>query len=65
MAKLGKKERIKRLKKHLAILKAGGSVSKRDMKSLLPDEQMQQYEDEWQSAQDYKQSIIDGRSELE
>jgi len=35
------------------------------MQSLLTDEQMQQYKDEWQSAQDYKQSIIDGRSELE
>ena len=65
MAKLGKQERIKRLKKHLATLKAGGSVSKRDMQSLLTDDQMQQYEDEWQNAQDYKQTIIDGRSELE
>ena len=65
MAKLGKEERIKRLKNHLATLKAGGSVSKRDMQSLLNDEQMQQYEDQWQSARDYKQSIVDGRSELE
>lgn len=65
MAKLNKQEQIKRLKKHLANLKAGGSISKRDMKSLLTDEQMQQYEGEWQRAQDYKQFIIDGRSELE
>jgi hypothetical protein len=35
------------------------------MRSLLTDEQMQQYEDEWRNAQDYKQSIIDGRWELE
>lgn len=34
------------------------------MQSLLNGEQMQQYEDQWQSAQDYKQSIVDGRSEL-
>ena len=65
MAILGNQERLKRLQKHLANLKAGGSISKRDMKSLLTDEQMQRYEDEWQSAQDYKQSIIDGRWELE
>ena len=65
MAKLGKQEVVKRLKEHLANLKAGGSISKRDMQSLLTDEQMQQYEGEWQSAQDYKQSIIDGRNELE
>jgi len=65
LAKLEKKERIKRLKKHLATLKAGGSIRKRDMQSLLTDVQMQQYEDEWQDAQGYKQTIIDGRSELE
>ena len=33
--------------------------------SPLPDDQMQRYEDEWQRAQDFKQSIIDGRWELE
>lgn len=65
MAKLGKQERLKRLQKHLAALNAGGSISKRDMKSLLTDAQMQQYEDQWQSARDYKQSIVDGRSELD
>ena len=65
MAKLNKQEQIKRLKKHLANLKAGGSISKRDMTALLSDEQIQQYEDEWQNAQDYKQTIIDGRWELE
>lgn len=65
MAKLGKQERIKRLQNHLATLKAGGSIRKRDMQSLLNDEQMQQYEDQWQSARDYKQSIVDGRSELD
>lgn len=35
------------------------------MKSLLTDAQMQQYKEQWQSAQDYKQSIIDGRWDLE
>ena len=65
LAKLNKQEQIKRLKEHLANLKAGASISKRDMKSLLTDEQMQQYEDQWQRAQDYKQFIVDGRSELE
>lgn len=40
-------------------------MSKRDMKSLLTEEQMQQYELHWQNAQAYKQSINDGRWELE
>ena len=35
------------------------------MKSLLSDEQFQQYEEQWQSAKDLRQSIVDGRSELE
>ena len=65
MPKLGKDERLKRLKNHLATLRAGGTISNRDMKSLLCDEQFHEYEEQWQFAKGYKQSIIDGRSELE
>lgn len=35
------------------------------MQSLLTSEQLQQFEELWQFVKDYKQSIVDGRSELE
>ena len=35
------------------------------MQSLLTSEQLQQFEEQWQFAKDYKQSIMDGRTELE
>lgn len=65
MPKLSTAERIKRLKRHVETLNDGRNVSNRDLRSLLSDDEFQQLEEQWQFAKAYKQSIVDGRTELE
>ena len=64
MPRLGKSEIEKRLKRHLASLEAGENVSKRDMRAVLTEEQMEDYEAEWENHRDYKQWILDSGSVL-
>ncbi len=46
--------RKKKLQKHIKTLKAGGDVSKRDMRAVLTDEQMQIYKDTWRNIKDFE-----------
>lgn len=64
MAKLTQAERINRLEKQLDTLRNGGTVSKRDMQALLDPTDRSLFDELWEEALHYKQSIIDGRSEL-
>ena len=65
MAKLTQAERIDRLEKHLDTLRNGGTVSKRDIQALLDKTDRGLLDELWGDAKRYKQSIIDGRTELD
>lgn len=65
MAKLTQAERIDRLEKHLDTLRNGGTVSKRDMLALLDKTDRGLLDELWDDAKRYKQTVIDGRSELD
>jgi hypothetical protein len=64
MPKLGKQKIKKRLESHLTSLRDGKDVSKRDMKSILTQEQLESYEHNWSQMREMKQDILSRRDEL-
>lgn len=64
MPKLGKAAIEERLRRHLASLEAGKDVSKRDMRAVLTDGQMKEYERLWENHRVYKQWLLDSRSSI-
>lgn len=64
MPKLGKAEIERRLKRHLATLKAGKDVTKRDLRALLTDDQLKDYEEQWESQRNFRQWLYDMRSTI-
>ena len=46
--------RKKKIQKYIETLKAGGTVSKRDMRAVLTEEQVRAYDETWNNAKDFE-----------
>lgn len=61
MPKLTDKEKIKRINEHIKKLEAGETVSKRDMKALLTEEQLAEFDNLWEMEKGKKDWVLDNR----